>query len=126
MILTDEEVHANVNEYFYEGMEPTGRHYARFTRALEKAVLDKLKQQVPVAWHHPEEGLSYENHYSDNIPLYAAPMPDSDVEKQRDQFAMAAMAAFISCNVYDAYDIPKLSFMMADAMLAAREKGGAV
>lgn len=25
----------------------------------------------PVAWHHDEEGLSYENHYDGNVPLYA-------------------------------------------------------
>ena len=26
----------------------------------------------PFAWHSPTEGLSYENHYSDNVPLYLA------------------------------------------------------
>ena len=44
-------------------------------RLVEAAVLEKLKQQAPVAWHHPEEGLSYENHYLGNTPLYAAPIP---------------------------------------------------
>ena len=36
-----------------------------------EAQLAKYKELEPVAWHHPVEGLSYENHYTGNIPLYA-------------------------------------------------------
>ena len=38
-----------------------------------------IPDQKPFAWHSPTEGLSYENHYSDNLPLYMqvpAPIPE--------------------------------------------------
>lgn len=34
-------------------------------------------KQEPFAWHSPTEGLSYENHYSDNQPLFEHPAPSA-------------------------------------------------
>ena len=39
--------------------------------AIESYKAELLKEVgEPVAWMHPEEGLSYENHYVGNIPLF--------------------------------------------------------
>lgn len=69
-ILTEEERLAVWTEW-----NQTDELVAGLQRRTEAAVLEKLRQQEPFAWHSETEGLSYENHYSNNVPLYASPVP---------------------------------------------------
>lgn len=56
-----------------------------FARAIESAVLKKLKAQEPFAFHHDEEGLSYSNHYTGTVPLYSHPLPPDDVVRDAER-----------------------------------------
>ena len=60
-ILTDDEIYELHARHY-------GKMYDEYTRAIEAAIMERFEV---VAWMHPEEGLSYENHYTGNIPLYA-------------------------------------------------------
>ena len=84
-ILTDEKL-------FRLNVENAGGDWIDFARAVESAVLEKLKQQKPVAWmmRNKAHGLGPSLHFApktdwhitwEAIPLYAAPMPDSDAVK---------------------------------------------
>ena len=77
MILTDEDVKSLKLEVYgpHKCAVEVDALRTVLVKVTEAAVLEKLRQQKPVAWHHPEEGLSYENHYLGNTPLYAAPVP---------------------------------------------------
>ena len=46
-----------------------------YARAVIAAYEKKLRENKPFAWHSPTDGLSYENHYSDNQPLFEHPAP---------------------------------------------------
>jgi hypothetical protein len=39
--LTDEDIHALMNEFFYKGMQPSGAHFANFARAIEAKLKEK-------------------------------------------------------------------------------------
>jgi hypothetical protein len=41
-----------------------------------RATIIAMPAAEPVAWMHPNEGLSYENHYAGNVPLYTQRMRD--------------------------------------------------
>ena len=66
MILTEDEIQEIQNHPFSQN-----DWLWFYTRAIEAAILKKIGE--PVAWHHEVEGLSYENHYSGNVPLYELP-----------------------------------------------------
>jgi hypothetical protein len=55
---------------------------------LTRCLAELSKSAEPVAWMHPEEGLSYENHYSGNIPLYTRPQTiEAAVLQEREECA---------------------------------------
>ena len=87
-ILTDEEV-ASVRIENYDACGD----WIDFARAIEASVIEKLKQQEPVAWNYELENDAFRRAYTlgfkADTPLYAAPLPDSDVEKQRDDLLAA-------------------------------------
>ena len=65
----------------------------KFARAIESAVLEKLKQQEPVAWNYELENDAFRRAYTlgfkADTPLYAAPMPADGVVEQRDELLVA-------------------------------------
>ncbi len=73
----------NLRSHRDEALDDAREFAAQVSKLTEK--LDEMKAQSsePVAWMHPEEGLSYENHYSGNIPLYTAAPRDEQVETLR-------------------------------------------
>ena len=85
MILTEQEISllahniddGDWNDLNYQKCWHEG--FVAGARAIESAVLKKLKAQEPFAFHHDEEGLSYSNHYTGTVPLYRHPLPPDDV-----------------------------------------------
>ena len=65
-----------------------------YARAIESAVLEKLKAQEPFAFHHDEEGLSYSNHYTGTVPLYRHPIPPDDVVQKYEELLYAVHRKF--------------------------------
>lgn len=104
-----------------------------FARAIEKAVLEKMKQQEPVATVGKGPGYWSGGHFYDNgksfIPtavihrlpvgtkLYASPMPADDVVKQRDELLAALDQVSAIRNIGSAHIIAREAI--------ANVKGGA-
>lgn len=71
---------------------PSTLNLVKFARAIESAVLEKLKAQKPFAFHHDEEGLSYSNHYTGTVPLYKRPLQPADVVRDAERYQWISVA----------------------------------
>ena len=100
MILTEQEISllahniddGDWNDLNYQKCWHEG--FVAGARAIESAVLEKLKAQEPFAFHHDEEGLSYSNHYTGTIPLYRHPLPPDDVVQKYEELLYAVQRKF--------------------------------
>ena len=77
--LTDEQCEKLINQFFYEGMQSTGRHYEAFARAIEAARdaqwQEMLSKQEPVGYFWKDAaGTIFSQHPVNNFsPCFAYP-----------------------------------------------------
>ena len=88
---------------------------AEFTVEFATAFLAELsKRAEAVAWHHPDEGLSYSNHYTGNIPLFTFPLIH-DIEAIENRVAEAC-AKLVTPNPDDKTGAYQLGVHLAGAI----------
>ncbi len=97
-MLTDKELRS------LQAQHPTENDPMPFARAVIAAYEAKLREQKAFAWHSPTEGLSYENHYSDNQPLFEHPAPSAPLPLKQSKPIYQVWRSTDSCGEFYSWD----------------------